>query len=105
MNVEISYKDVGETAKDGFAEYLEGKLNRLTKLLARYPAENMKLRAHVAYFHHHNAYEVDLRFQVPSLEDGYSKEVSHQLTKALDLAFDKLEGQVSRILSRRKDGR
>ncbi|MDD5110690.1 MAG: HPF/RaiA family ribosome-associated protein [Patescibacteria group bacterium] len=105
MQVEISYQDVVETAKTGFSEYLQGKLGRITKMLVHHPQESIKLRAHVAYFLHHNAFEVDLRLQVPAEEECYSKEVSHQLHKALDVAFDKLEAQVTRRVSRRKDSR
>ncbi len=102
MQVEISYHEISEAAKTGFAEYLQGKLHRLAKPLLNVPAESLMLHAHAAFFRHHRAYEVTLRLTLPGAPECYSREVSHLLHKALDLTFDHLEAQVVRVIDRLK---
>jgi len=94
---------VVEAAKAGFTDYLERKLHRLTKLLTHYPPDSMTLHTHVEHFQHHNAFEVKLHLRSPLPDDCVSEATSHQLNKALDVAFDKLEPQVVRSLERLKE--
>lgn len=104
MNVEITYHEVTEAGKTGFAEYLEQKLHRLEKMMVRHQPASAKLHARVTYFRRHNAFDVSLQLSLPEEKDCYSQEVSHHLTKALDVAMDRLESQLTKLLDKRKKG-
>lgn len=105
MTVTVAFQDVAVAARENFRAYLEQKQARLAKLLTHYPPGSVGLQVHAVYFRHHNAFEVTLHLTLPGAPECYSREVSHLLHKALDLAFDALEAQVVRTLSRRKSGK
>lgn len=86
-------------------EYFFTKLPKLEKIVNRFPADAVILQVKGEKFKKHSAFDVDLTLKLPS-ETITAHEASHMITKAVDLAKDRLDMQLKRsVLAWRRQHR
>jgi ribosomal subunit interface protein len=97
MNIRFYFQQINKTDKEELEKYLdEEKLNRLTRLLNHGSLALAKFVLNAKYHKHHNIFVVrlGLGFAKNNFE---TEELSQDLIKAFDLAFDRLISQLRKL--------
>ncbi|RQR51421.1 RNA polymerase subunit sigma-28 [Burkholderia sp. Bp9126] len=96
MKTAIGYRNISELARPGLKGLIGNLLDRhLQPHLSHFPAELIRLRATLERSGHRSLYRARLRLGLPSTTLTCS-DASHDLGKALVLAFAELEDQLER---------
>ncbi|MBI4994824.1 HPF/RaiA family ribosome-associated protein [Candidatus Peregrinibacteria bacterium] len=105
METVFFFKNMSQPEEEKLRDYVFTKLPKFEKILNRFPADAVILQVKCQRFDKHSAYEVELVLKLPS-ETLSACEASHMITKAVDLAKDRLDMQVKKnILSVRREHR
>jgi len=99
MNIRFYFQQINKIDKEELEKYLdEEKLNRLTCLLNHGSLALTKFVLNAKYHKHHNIFVVrlGLGFAKNNFE---TEELSQDLIKAFDLAFDRLISQLRKLES------
>ena len=105
MEINFFHKNLTKAEEAYFAEYLETKKEMIENLLKTFPKNASLMRANIEKFDKHDAYEVELSVILPT-KQVVAKEASHLITKAVDLAKDRLMSQIKKHISlMRRDGK
>ena len=76
-------------------DYFSTKMPKLEKMLSHYPGDAIILQVKGEKFDKHSAFEVELTMKMPG-NTLAAKEASHMITKAVDLAKDRLVMQLKK---------
>lgn len=93
MKIQYTFKGMQHWEEVRVKEYAELKERSLEKLLTHFQDDEVKLEVRSERFDKNNAYEVELTMEIPG-KVMVGKEASHSIEKALDLAKDRLIGQL-----------
>lgn len=105
METVFFFKNMSQTEEAKLRDYVFTKLPKFEKILNRFPADAVILQVKGQRFDKHSAYEVEMVLKIPS-ETLSACEASHMITKAVDLAKDRLDMQIKKsILSVRREHR
>lgn len=105
METVFFFKNMSPLEEGKLRDYVFTKLPKFEKILNRFPADAVILQVKGQRFDKHSAYEVELVLKLPS-ETLSACEASHMITKAVDLAKDRLDMQIKKsILSVRREHR
>ncbi|PJC37528.1 hypothetical protein CO046_00090 [Candidatus Peregrinibacteria bacterium CG_4_9_14_0_2_um_filter_53_11] len=96
MQTAFSFKNVSALEQAQFEEYVAGKLAQIEKLLTHFSPDAVRLELRLEKFDKHSAFLVEyiLRANSDTLK---ASETSHAITKAVDLAKDRLELQIKKM--------
>ncbi len=103
METAFFFKDMYLDEEENVRDYFYKKLLSITKLLKHFPEDAVILEVKAKKFEKHSAYEVELVLKLPS-ETLASKEASHHIHKAVDLAKDRLTVQIKRFMETMRRG-
>lgn len=95
METTFFFKKMTQAGSDKVQQYVGKKLPRLSRLTAKYPQDGVVLHVTAQKFERNAAFEVEFVLRILSKKFA-AKEDSHTLTKAVDMAFDKLISQIKK---------
>ncbi|PIZ76522.1 hypothetical protein COY05_01000 [Candidatus Peregrinibacteria bacterium CG_4_10_14_0_2_um_filter_38_24] len=98
MEITFFHKNLTKAEESSFVEYVETKREMITNLLKTFPENATLMRANIEKFEKHDAYEVELAVIMPT-KQVVAKEASHMITKAVDLAKDRLVSQIKKHIA------
>lgn len=98
METVFFFKNMNVEQEEKLREYFLSKLPQLKKLISHFPDDAVLLQVKGEKFQKHSAFEVELVMKLPS-ETVSSKEASHTINKAVDLAKDRLTVQLKKNFS------
>ena len=98
MEITFFHKNLTKAEEGSFAQYVETKKEMIENLLKTFPDNATLLKANIEKFDKHDAYQVELSVILPT-KQIVATEASHLITKAVDLAKDRLMSQVKKHLS------
>ncbi|MDP2642960.1 MAG: HPF/RaiA family ribosome-associated protein [Candidatus Peregrinibacteria bacterium] len=98
MEITFFHKNLTKAEEGSFAEYVETKREMIENLLKTFPENATLMRANIEKFEKHDAYEVELAVIMPT-KQVVAKEASHMITKAVDLAKDRLVSQIKKHIA------
>lgn len=105
METIFFFKNMSQLEEEKLRDYVFSKLPKFEKILNRFPPDGVILQVKCQKFDKHSAYEVEMVLKLPS-ETLSACEASHMITKAVDLAKDRLDMQIKKsILSVRREHR
>jgi ribosome-associated translation inhibitor RaiA len=104
MEVTFFQKNLTKREEKSFTDYLQGKTDAIENLLTKFATDARLLKASIEKFEKHDAYEVELCLVLPT-KSILGKEASHSITKAVDLAKDRLVIQIKKHLQSLRKGR
>ncbi|HEX9664787.1 MAG TPA: HPF/RaiA family ribosome-associated protein [Patescibacteria group bacterium] len=93
------YKNINDQEKALFQDYFETKIKQLHKYLKRYDDNELKLSAKAEKFATKHAYKVTFTLALPA-NQLMAWEDDHTISEAVDLAYDKLVIQLSKLHKR-----
>jgi len=96
MQVQRQYKNLSKSEQGIFDKYLSSKLKQIETLLQKLEDDTATLDVRVEKFEKHDAYEVECILKIP-MKTMKSKEASHMITKAVDLAKDRMVIQLKKF--------
>ena len=95
MKVKHQYKNLSPQEQELFDGYLPSKLQQIEGLMTHFAEDAAILDTRIEKFEKHDAYEVEFVLKMP-IRTLKSKEASHTITKAIDLAKDRLIAQIKK---------
>ena len=99
MNIRFYFQEINKASQEGLEKYLGGKkLDRLTRLLQHGNLPLAKFVLNAKHHKHHNVFAVRLGLEV-ARDNFEAEELSQNLIKAFDLAFDRLIDQLRKLES------
>ena|SRR3989338_10870016 len=98
MEVTFFQKNLIQSEESTFVDYVNKKIPAMEALLKRYAKDAKLLKASIEKFDKHDAYEVEFCLALPT-KSLVATEASHQITKAVDLAKDRLIAQIKKHLA------
>ncbi|MFA6305646.1 MAG: HPF/RaiA family ribosome-associated protein [Candidatus Gracilibacteria bacterium] len=98
MEITFFHKNLTKAEEGSFSQYVETKKEMIENLLKTFPSNATLMRANIEKFDKHDAYEVELSVIIPT-KQVVAKEASHMITKAVDLAKDRLISQIKKHIS------
>ncbi len=98
METKFFFKHMLQQDQERLMEYFEKKIPKLQKLLTHFSQDDIMLQVKGEYFKKHNAFNVEVVLKAAGTTIN-SNETSHSLTKAVDLAKDRLEMQIKKDTS------
>lgn len=103
MEITFFHKNLQKEEEGIFVEYVNSKLESIHTLLKKFADDSAILRISIEKFEKHHAFEVEFDLSLPS-NKLIAKETSHEINKSVDLARDRLLGQIKKHLAHlRKD--
>ena len=99
METMFFFKNMSPEGEEKLQEYFSKKLPAIEKLLSHFSPDSLLLQVKGEKFDKHSAYDVELTLKLPS-ETLTAQEASHLLTKAVDLAKDRLLMQIKKSVLR-----
>lgn len=95
MRIHRHIKNLTDKEKAQFEEYLEEKLAKITPYIeSHYPdADTVKMDVRMEKYDKHSAFEFKYELQLPK-KRLMASEVKHRIKEGMDLATDKLEGNL-----------
>ena len=102
MRITRSYKNISPMEQELFDNYFESKLKQLEALLSKYPDDAVTLDVKLEKFNKHDAYDVEFVLTLP-MHKIKANEASHAITKAVDLAKDRLVTQLKKQKDQKKN--
>lgn len=91
------FKNMSPADEEQMREYVAKKLPKIEKMLSRFSSDSVILQVKGERFQKHSAYEVEMVMKMPG-ETLSACEASHMITKAVDLAKDRLDMQLKKKL-------
>ena len=104
METIFFYKNMNKEDEQILSDYVTPKINKIEKILSHFPQDAVLLHIKGERFEKHSAYEVELVLKLP-IGTFTAKEASHMITKAVDLAKDRLDIQLKKALSQLREHR
>jgi len=98
MEITFFHKNLTKAEEGSFDEYVGTKKEMIENLLKTFPSNATLMRANIEKFDKHDAYQVELSVILPT-KQVVAKEASHLITKAVDLAKDRLMVQIKKHIS------
>lgn len=98
MEMNIFQKNLTPKEEEIFASYLKQKTKAVEDLLTKFSKDTVLLKVTIEKFEKHDAFEVELCLVLPT-KSMIAREASHKITKAIDLAKDRLIGQIKKHLT------
>lgn len=98
MKITRLYKNISNAGQEIFDSYLPSKLEQIESLLSNFPDDSVNLDVKIEKYDKHDAYDVEFVLKMP-MKTMKSKETSHSITKAVDLAKDRLIIQLKKTKS------
>lgn len=98
MEVTVTRKHLSSAEELQFNEYALDKTSVFEPLLTKFSQDNKILHLHIEKFEKHDAFKYEMRLVLPSKE-LIATETSHNITKAVDLAQDRLTRQLKRHIA------
>lgn len=98
METVFFFKNMLPAEEGNLREYITGKLPKFEKVLNHLPPDGVVLHIKGEKFEKHSAYEVEFVLKMGK-ETLSAKEASHAITKAVDLAKDRLDMQLKRSIT------
>lgn len=96
MKIQFFSKNCTGTEQEKFEKYVEKKLGAIERLLKRVDPDEVTLEIKVQKFEKHKAYKVEFVLRI-SRKKLVGEETSHTITKAVDLAKDRLIIQLKKF--------
>ncbi len=97
------FKGMNPAEENELREYFSGKLRKFEKILSHFSEDGVSLQVKGEKFIKHSAYDVELIMKLPS-ETLTARETSHTITKAVDLAKDRLDLQLKKSILHVRNG-
>lgn len=94
MKISYAFKNMSEGEKQGFYDYFDKKIEKITKA-ADLLYQDPMLDVHAEKFVKNSAYKVSLRFR--GSPEVIVSEDDHTITEAIDLAEEKLMERVRKL--------
>lgn len=95
METKFFFKHMLKNDEQQLMEYFEKKIPKFEKLLTHFSQDDVILTLKGEYFKKHNAFAVELVLRAAG-QTISAHETSHAITKAVDLAKDRLEMQIKK---------
>ena len=95
MKTVFFFKNMDADEEKQLREYFTIKLKTIEKMVAHFPEDGILLHVKGEKFEKHSAYDVELMMRLPS-QKFVARETSHMITKAVDLAKDRLMQQLKK---------
>lgn len=95
MRISFYFKNTTPTEEQQVQEYFSKKEKKLAKFLSHFPEDGAHLHITCKKYDKHSAYDIEMKLQFAS-EVLIAQEASHTITKAVDLAKDRLEMQIKK---------
>lgn len=103
METVFFFKNMDKSEEEMLREYFLSKLPKFEKILSHFPEDGVFLQVKGEKFQKHSAYEVELIIKLP-LGTISAKEASHAINKAVDLAKDRLDMQLKKMIGTLRRG-
>lgn len=97
METVFFFKNMLPAEENELREYFFTKQTKLEKILTRFPEDGVMLQVKGEKFLKHSAYDVELTMKLHG-ETFTARETSHAITKAVDLARDRLDMQLKKAM-------
>lgn len=98
MEVTFFQKNLTPSEESAFVDYVNKKIPAMDGLLKKFASDAKLLKASIEKFDKHDAYEVEFCLALPT-KSLVATEASHQITKAVDFAKDRLVAQIKKHLA------
>lgn len=98
MEINFFHKNLTKAEEGSFAKYVGTKKKMIENLLKTFPENATLMRANIEKFDKHDAYQVELSVILPT-KQVVAKEASHLITKAVDLAKDRVIAQIKKHIA------
>lgn len=98
MEITYFHKNVSEAEEKFFLQYSETKIDAILSLLTKFSDDAKILKVSLEKFEKHDAFEAEFFLALPS-KTLIAREASHSITKAVDLAKDRLITQIKKHLA------
>ena len=98
METVFFFKNMLPAEEEQLRDYFSKKLPKLERLISHFPSDAILLHVKGEKFEKHSAYDVELTMKLPA-ETLTARETSHAITKAVDLAKDRIEAQLKKKAS------
>jgi len=98
MKVQVQYKNLSKMEQEIFDKYFTSKLKQLESLLTHFQEDSVILDSKIEKFTKHDAYDVEFILKMP-MKTIKANEASHNITKAVDLAKDRVLIQLKKFQS------
>jgi len=98
MKITRLYKNVSQKEQELFDSYLPSKIEQVESLMTHFQDDSVSLDVKMEKYDKHDAYDVEFVLKMP-MKTMKSKEASHGITKAVDLAKDRLIVQLKKFQS------
>lgn len=98
MEITYFHKNVSEAEEKFFLQYVDSKIDRILNLLTKFSDDAKILKSSLEKFEKHDAFEAEFFLALPS-KTLIAREASHSITKAVDLAKDRLISQIKKHLA------
>lgn len=96
MKIQFFCKNCTGVEQEKFEKYIEKKFAAIERLLKKFDADSVTLEIKMQKFEKHKAYKVEFVLRV-SRRKFVGEETSHTITKAVDLAKDRLIVQLKKF--------
>lgn len=97
MEVNFFHKNLSKQEIQEIGNYFSKKRERIESLITKFAEDAQILNLTIEKFDKHAAYQADMRLVLLS-KTLVAKEASHDITKALDLATDRLIIQIKKFM-------
>lgn len=98
MDVTFFLQNLSKREEGAFKEYVSEKTPAIANLLTKFADDAHLLKATIEKFEKHDAFEVEFCLILP-MKTIVAKEVSHNITKAVDLSKDRLISQLKKHMA------
>lgn len=103
METIFFFKNMNSSEEEVLRKYFSSKLLSLKKIISHFPSDGVLLHVKGEKFQKHSAFSVELVIKLPSGTLS-ATEASHMITKAVDLAKDRLVLQLKKTASQLRRG-
>lgn len=101
MKLQVFSKNCTGAEQEKCEKYVEKKLGAIERLLKNFDPDSVALEVKVQKFEKHKAYKVEFVLRL-SRTKLVGEETSHTITKAVDLAKDRLVVQLKKFEEKRR---
>jgi ribosome-associated translation inhibitor RaiA len=95
METTFFQKNLTNREEKAFLTYVNDKITPINNLLTKFSKDAQFLKISIEKFNKHDAYEVEFSLKLPT-KSMVAKETSHTITKAVDLAKDRMISQIKK---------
>lgn len=98
MELTFFHKNVTKTEEKAFVDYVTQKISAIENLLTKFAEDAAMLKVSIEKFDKHTAFQVEFCLILPT-KTLVATEVSHQITKAVDLSKDRMLSQIKKHMA------